>query len=187
MRSRCWRWFATGWKRKPEEERGTEVPRTLLPLREFGSGTRPYSMDYITQWLSHRYDTVYTCYNWYSITFHSFLALIAVIGLIGAIRRRDRALIGLLTGLLLLFVGDPVRSFCDMLLVPRPSPNISFSETVAAQRPLIVLGSVDRNILKPAGFALALVSACALLRSGRARKPSTRPRTIEAEPEQPNP
>lgn len=127
-------------------------------------------MDYITTWLSHRYDTIYTCYDWYSIIFHVLIVLVVSLGLIGAVRRRDRALMALLAGLLLLFIGDPVRILSFRLFAGEPSPNQLFIETVLAQKPWVLLRGVDMNVIKPVGLVLTIVGALALAGYGRGRR-----------------
>jgi hypothetical protein len=144
-------------------------------------------MDYFTSWLSHRYDSIYTCYDWYSITFHVLLVFIVSLGMIGAVRRRDRALIALLTGLLLLFIGDPIRQFGLMLFVPKPSPDQPFITSVLAQRPWELLREVDMNAVKPIGLVLAIVGALGLAGYGRGQRRIAphNPQASVSEPDQP--
>ena len=144
-------------------------------------------MEYITAWLSHRYDSIYACYDWYSITFHVLMVVVVSLGLVGAIRRRDRALTALMVGLFLLFIGDPVRQFGFMLFVPQPSPNQPFIVSVEAQKPWLSLRRVDMDVIKPLGLVLAIVGAWTLSGYGRGRqiKAPSNSQAPEAGSEQP--
>ena len=144
-------------------------------------------MEYITAWLSHRYESIYTCYDWYSITFHVLMVFVVSLGLIGAVRRQDRALKAFMVGLLLLFIGDPFRQFGLMLFVPQPSPNLTFIGYEEAQRPWLLLRQVDMNFIKPVGFVLAIVGALALSGFGPGRyvRALSSPQAPEAGPEPP--
>ena len=127
-------------------------------------------MDYIAAWFSRRYDSIYTCNDWYSLIFHILMVFIVSLGLIGAVRRRNRILTILMSGLFLLFIGDPVRILGLILFVHQPSPSQPFIEYVEAQRPWVLLGKADRNIIKPIGFVITIIAALIWAGYGRGQK-----------------
>lgn len=143
-------------------------------------------MDYLPAWLTQHFASIYTCYDWYSITFHVVIVLITTTGLIGAVRRRDRSLVWLMAGLLLLFVADPVRNFGMMLFVRSPERYAAAFDYVQASRPWEVLRKVDRNLIQPVGLILAVAGAIALVRSDRVQAvkagSETRDRDARIEP-----
>ena len=127
-------------------------------------------MDFITGWLSHRYDGGHTNHDWHSIIFYTIVVIAVVLATIGAVRRRDRASTAFCVGLLLLFIGNPIRDFGLMLFVRDPTQYPSFFAYVEAQRPWVQWGIVNRNVIEPVGFVLALVGAIALADYGRRRR-----------------